>query len=191
MKFAPLLAGSLMLVLALGGCDRATVKIDGDSGMQRITIKPDRVGIKATDGSTAWIDATGALTIDGNAVALDPNQRALAAKYFANATGIRSDGVAVGKAGAAVAGKAVSSVIHGLAGGNPDEIGPKIEAEARNIEGKAMLLCRRVGQLQATQDALAAALPAFAPYATISKVDADDCGQDRIVTRTGTGAAKP
>lgn len=191
MKIAPSLAGALLLALVLAGCDRSTVQVDGNSGMQRITVQSDRVGIKATDGSSAWIDATGAMTIDGKPVALNPSQRVLATNYFVTATGIRSDGVAVGKAGAAVAGKAVSSVIQGLAGGNPDEIGPKIEAEARNIEGKAMLLCRRVGQLQATQDALAAALPAFAPYATISKVDADDCGQDRIVTRTDTVAEQP
>lgn len=191
MKIAPSLAGALLLALVLAGCDRSTVQVDGNSGMQRITVQSDRVGIKATDGSTAWIDATGAMTIDGKAVALNPSQRVLATNYFVTATGIRSDGVAVGKAGAAVAGKAVSSVVQGLASGNPDEIGQKIEAEAMKMEGKAMLLCRRVGQLQATQDALATALPAFAPYATISKVHADDCGQDRIVTRTDTVAEQP
>ena len=191
MKIAPSLAGALLLALVLAGCDRSTVEVDGNSGMQRITVQSDRVGIKATDGSSAWIDATGAMTIDGKAVALNPSQRVLATNYFVTATGIRSDGVAVGKAGAAVAGKAVSSVIQGLASGNPDDISHKIEAEVLNVEGKAMLLCRRVGQLQATQDALAVALPAFAPYATISKVDADDCGQDRIVTRTDTVAEQP
>ena len=174
MKFAPLIAGSLML-LALSGCDRATVNINGDSGMQRITLKSDRVGIKATDGSTAWIDATGALTIDGKAVALDAKQRALAANYFANATGIRSDGVEVGKAGAAVAGKAVSSVIQGLASGNPDDIGPRIEAEAKTIEAKAMLLCQRAGELQSAQDALVRSLPAFSPSATITITNTQDC----------------
>lgn len=191
MKIAPSLAGALLLALVLAGCDRSAVQVDGNSGMQRITVQSDRVGIKATDGSTAWIDATGAMTIDGKAVALNPSQRVLATNYFVAASGIRSDGVAVGKAGAAVAGKAVSSVIQGLASGNPDDISHKIEAEVLNVEGKAMLLCRRVGQLQATQDALATALPAFAPYATISKVDADDCGQDRIVTRTDTVAEQP
>lgn len=175
MKTVQSLACGLLLALALAGCNRSTVQINGNSGMQHMSIQADRVGVKAADGSTAWIGASGALTIDGKDVALSAQQRALTSKYYSAATGLRSDGLAVGKAGAAVAGKAVSSVIKGLASGNPDEIGPKIEAEARTVEAKAMQLCQRVGDLQSAQDALARSLPAFAPYATITRTTAVDC----------------
>jgi len=180
MNTAQSLTCGLLLVLALAGCSRptSTVQLNGHSGMQHITIKADRVGVKAADGSTAWIGAGGMLAIDGKDVVLNAEQRALAMEYHATALGLRSDGVAIGKAGAAVAGKAVGSVIQGLASGKPDEIGPKIEAEARTVEAKAMLLCRRVGELQSTQDALAASLPAFAPYATITDATAEDCRKD-------------
>ncbi len=165
-----------VLLVLMAGCNQQTHEPgERNSVLQHITIQADRVGANALDGTTAWIDAAGALTIDGKPVELNEQQRALTTRYHATATGIRSDGVAVGKAGAAVAGKAVSSVIQGLSSGNPDGIGPKIEAEARNVEAKAMLLCRRVSELQATQDALAASLPAFAPYATISNATAADC----------------
>ena len=165
-----------LLLALMAGCSQQTQEPGKhDSVLQHITIQADRVGANAPDGKTAWIDAAGALTIDGKPVELNAEQRALTARYHATATGIRSDGVAVGKAGAAVAGKAVSSVIQGLSSGKPDDIGPKIEAEARNVEAKAMLLCRRVGELQATQDALAASLPAFAPYATLTGSETSDC----------------
>lgn len=175
MKITQSLAFALLLALALAGCNRSTVTIDGKSGMKHLTIQSDRVGVKAADGSSAWIDASGGITIDNEVVELSAAQRTQAMKYFTAATGVRSDGLAVGKAGAAVAGKAVTSVIQGLASGNPDDIGPKIEAEAKTIEAKAMLLCQRVGELRSAQDALAHSLPAFAPYATITIANTEDC----------------
>lgn len=175
MKITHSMAWALMLALALAGCNRSTVHIDGKSGMQHLTIQADRVGVKAADGSSAWIDASGGMTINDEVVELSAEQRTQAMKYFNAATGVRSDGLAVGKAGAAVAGKAVTSVIKGLASGNPDDIGPKIEAEAKTIEAKAMLLCRRVGELQSAQDALVRSLPAFSPYATITIANTEDC----------------
>lgn len=187
MKTSHSLTCALLLAVALAGCNRPTVHVNGNSVLQHITIQADRVGANAPDGTTAWIDATGALTIDDQPFELNEEQRALTTSYHATAMGLRSDGVAVGKAGAAVAGKAVSSVIQGLAGGNPDEIGPKIEAEARNIEAQAMRLCRRLGELQATQDAIAASLPAFAPYATIRGNEFDDCTAGASQSRTQSG----
>ena len=187
MKVSHSLACALLLALALAGCNRSTVHVNGNSVLQHITIQAGRVGANAPDGTTAWIDAAGALTINGKDVDLNAEQRLLTTSYYTTATGIRSDGVAVGKAGAAVAGKAVSSVIQGLASGKPDDIGPRIEAEAKNVEDKAMLLCRRVGELQATQDALAASLPAFVPYATIKGNEFDDCCGGASQTRTQAG----
>lgn len=178
MKTRHAFACALLCFAALSGCSRPTVHVNRDSVLQHISIQSDRVGAKALDGTMAWIDATGALTIDGNPVELTADQRALASRYQATAIGLRGDGIAVGEAGAAVAGKAVSSVIQGLASGKPDDIGPKIEAEAKNIEAKAMLLCQRVGELQATQDALAASLPAFKPYARMTEHDNIECGRD-------------
>ena len=175
MKTAQALACGLLLTVALAGCNRSTVEINGNSVLQHITLQDGRVGANAPGGATAWIDATGALAIDGKDVDLSAEQRALTSKYYAVAMGLRSDGIAVGKAGAAVAGKAVGSVIEGLASGNPDEIGKKIEAEAKIVEAKAMQLCQRVGELQSAQDALTKSLPAFAPYATITHATAADC----------------
>ena len=175
MKTAQALACGLLLTVALAGCNRSTVEINGNSVLQHITLQDGRVGANAPGGATAWIDATGALAIDGNNVDLSPEQRVLTSKYYAVAMGLRSDGIAVGKAGAKVAVKAVSSVIEGLASGNPDGIGAKVEAEARKVEASALQLCQRIGELQSAQDALARSLPAFAPYATITHATAADC----------------
>ena len=190
MKTAQVLACGLLLTVALAGCNRPTVAVNGNSVLQHITIQADRVGANAPGGATAWIDATGALAIDGKDVDLSAEQRMLTSKYYTVAMGLRNDGVAVGKAGAAVAGKAVGSVIEGLASGNPDEIGKKIEAEANIVEAKAMQLCQRVGELQSAQDALAKSLPAFAPYATIGAKQVSSCSNDsKSATATDSNAA--
>lgn len=145
------------------------------SVMEHITLQDDRVGANAPDGKTAWIDRDGRLEIDGETVALNEAQRALTLQYYTQAMTLRDDGMAVGKAGAALAGDVIGEVAKGLASGNPDQIGDKIEARAGTVEAKAMELCQGIGDLQATQDAIASSLPAFAPYATIDESVAADC----------------
>jgi hypothetical protein len=41
-----------------------------------------------------------------------------------------------------------------------------------------MQLCKRMPGLLTSQQKLAAALPAFRPYATMTQEDIDDCGRD-------------
>ena len=52
------------------------------------------------------------------------------------------------------------------------------EAEGKKIEAEAMKLCKQLPPLLASQQALAASLPAFKPYATMTQDDIDDCGKD-------------
>ncbi len=53
-----------------------------------------------------------------------------------------------------------------------------MEARGEAIEAEAMKLCARLPPLLASQQALASALPAFQPYATMDQQDIDDCGKD-------------
>lgn len=166
-----------LVIASATGCGQQSGTSSGthDSVMQHVTVRDDRVGANAPDGTVAWIDRTGRLEIDGQPVSLNESQRALTLQYYAQAQALRSDGLAVGKAGVALAGDAIGEVAKGLASGNPDRIGDRVEAQANAVEAKAMKLCRSVGELQATQDAIASAVPAFAPYATIDGHVAADC----------------
>ena len=63
----------------------------------------------------------------------------------------------------------------GIFSGNPDQIDKQIEAEAKKVEAEAMKICDRLPGLYKAQQDLAAALPAFQPYASMDEGDAEDC----------------
>ena len=54
----------------------------------------------------------------------------------------------------------------------------RMEAQGEKIEAEAMKLCVQLPPLLASQQALAASLPEFKPYARMTQDDIDDCGKD-------------
>jgi len=173
----PLLA---FLLVAVAGCSPGNSDSTSDSVLKHITLMDDRVGANSASGSTAWIDSTGTLEIDGKEVVLNPEQQALALRYQADAHAIRDQGIEIGKSGAKIAGTAIKSVVEEMRSGSPEKIGSRVEAEAKVIEAQAHELCAKIGQLQASQDALVAEVPAFLPYATITDETAADCRVNRV-----------
>jgi hypothetical protein len=158
----------------LVGC---SMQIDfGDaSGLRGISIHDGSIAVHARGAPDANITAAGDLSIDGKAVELTPAQRDLLKRYYAQVMAVRDDGIATGKAGAALAGHAIGSVASGLAHGNPDSIGPAIDARAKQVEAKAMAICNDVVALKAQQNAIASTLTAFKPYASIGAHETTDC----------------
>lgn len=174
MKFATTAFASTLLAVALVGCgshDRVTV---GDSVLKHIELGDDRISLHG-GREVAVITKQGDLSIDGKAVALNPAQRSQAQRLYVNAVGVRDDGIAIGKAGAAIAGKAVTETIEGMVKGDPGAVGDKMDAEANNITQQAMRLCKRVVEMRAAQDALVESLPAFKPFATLDQGTVTDC----------------
>ncbi len=112
-------------------------------------------------------------------MALNDAQRVLLQSYLKEMNAMTADGIAIGKQGAALAGKAVSEAIKGAVSGKTDDIDRNVEAEAKKIEQQALQLCGRLAKVMASQDALAASLPEFKPYATMDQSDVDDCGSDQ------------
>ena len=163
----------------LAGCNGG-ITIADDSGTQSIRIHEGSIAIHRTGAPEADVTVAGDLTIDGKPVALAPNQRDLLKQYYAQVMLVRADGIATGKAGASMAGHAIGDVASGLAHGDPDSIGPAIDAHAKTVEAKALAICGDMVALRAKQDAIAAALPAFKPYASIHGNGKTDCekGQD-------------
>lgn len=168
-----LLAAALAAAFA-GACSRLP---DGEvhvSVIDHISMAGDKVLLRGAGGS-AQIGPDGAIAIDGGALALTPAQQALGREFYQQAMGMRHDGVAIGKAGAAMAGQALSTVAQDLRDGNTDQTEAKIQAEAAKLEAQALQLCRRVQALRDVQQRLSAALPQFEPYARISASAGDDC----------------
>ncbi|MEO7478456.1 MAG: DUF2884 domain-containing protein [Lysobacteraceae bacterium] len=175
---------AIALVALLAGCDGETIIGSGSAGLHHLTLRNGTLTAHAQGAPNAVITPAGDLSIDNKSVAVTPEQRDLLKKYYGDVVAIRQAGIETGKAGAAMAGHAIGAVASGLAHGDPDSIGPKIDAHAKEIESKAMVICNDVVALRTTQDAIAASLPAFKPYANIEKQEVDDCrSHDRVIKR--------
>ena len=129
----------------------------------------------------AQITPQGDLLISDKPVAITPAQRAMLLDYRQQLIGIGAQGIALGKQGAALGMNAASEAIAGALSGKPEqEIRRNVEAKASGIREAAAKLCDRMPALMASQQKLAAALPAFKPYASLTPVKSDECRRDAL-----------
>ncbi|WP_426702862.1 hypothetical protein ACPPVV_07675 [Rhodanobacter sp. Col0626] len=129
----------------------------------------------------AEITPQGDLLIAGKVIDVTPQQRTLLLQYRTRVLDIASAGMDIGVKGAdmgmRVAGQAIAGA---LSGKSEQEINQRANAEASGIRESAAKLCDRMPALQATQQELAASLPAFRPYATMNQKDVADCRKDAM-----------
>lgn len=122
------------------------------------------ITVDLKDGGKATIASDGDLKINGSAVALDQNQRALTIAYYTTTKKIAMQGMEIGKESAKLATQALGSALGGLINGkNGADIEKSIEAKAGNIEAVAKKLCDSALELQTIQQQLVIALPQFTP----------------------------
>ena len=184
---------SLALVLvcsfALAGCGKAEESAaDGPGGWAGITEKAKAeireematenldIGKRTAGQPRAQLSPQGDLLIDGEAVPLDPAQRALLLEYRQQLAGIAEDGAAIGLEAAGLAGKAMKEAAAGLFSGDSDSIEDRMKAEAGKIEVAARALCDRLPLALDAQRRAADAIPEFRPYATMTQDDVEKCG---------------
>lgn len=136
------------------------------------------IDLSATGHSNAEITPSGELLIEGKAVPVNAEQKALLLEYRGHIAKVAEAGIGIGLEGADLAGKAVTEAVKSIFTGEGDQIEKKIEAEAKGIEQSAQKLCDLLPAMKNTQDKLAAALPAFKPYATMDQSDLEDCMTD-------------
>jgi hypothetical protein len=97
--------------------------------------------------------------------------------YYAQLQAVAKQGIEIGTKGAAFGAHAAGEALKGVLSGNPDQIGEKIEAEAEadTFKQHALQICDRLVGLRTAQDAAASLIPAFAPYASLTQHDVEDC----------------
>lgn len=134
-----------------------------------------RIVLHSRSAPDALLGADGSLSIDGQPVAVTPAQQALLRSLHEQVETLQHDAVATGKAGAATAAATMSAVAEGLSNHDPESIGPRVDAAAAKVEAGATKICTDLAALRATQQTLAAQLPAFAPYASINAGEVSDC----------------
>ena len=175
------LMGTLVLTAALAGCGKGSnfsVISSGNSNLLDggIRVRGGQVTLHADGAPDATLSATGDLSIDDHPLAINADQRKLLQQYYNNAEAVPAHGIETGKAGAAIAGQAISSVAKGLASGDTDKIDKEVDAKTDLVTKAAMKICSDLAGIKTAQDALASQLPAFKPYASIVNAGAvTDC----------------
>lgn len=189
-----LLLPTLLLCLPLAACsntdsnktDPATGKpvVDGDSIGKKVKDATDKARVEIAQGNIkisndqndkAEITPQGDLLINGKAVTIDAQQRALLLDYRRQVEKLAGAGMDIGVAGASLGVKAAGEALRGVFSGDTQGIEERVNAEAAKIEASAKQLCELLPTMMAKQQVLAAALPAFKPYATMDQSDVDDC----------------
>lgn len=145
-----------------------------------INVNGHEAGRPGSNLPKAEISPQGDLLIDGKAVAISNDQRSQLLSYRNQIIGIAEAGMDIGSKGVDIAGTALQGVGEAIFGGEQGQrdFEARMEAEGKKIEAQAQLLCNRLPPLLVTQNQLAASLPEFKPYATMTQADIDDCGKD-------------
>jgi len=179
---AVLLAGSLALT-ACGSAsetagsapaswaEKAVAEVREEMATQNLDIGKRMAGVPR-----AQLSPQGDLLIDGEAVPLDPDQRAMLLEYRQQLAGIAEDGAAIGLEAAGLAGSAMKEAAAGLFSGDTASIEERMKAEAGKIEIAARALCDRLPLVLESQRRAADAIPEFRPYATMTQDDVEKCG---------------
>jgi len=157
----------LLFVPVLAACSSSsTDSFDAHiNGNLHISFQNGVLVMSAPGHPDAHVASNGDLRIGDNAVALTPEQRELTKNFYGEAMSVRDDGIATGKAGAALGLHAIGSVFGNLLSGTPDKIDKEMDMRGKTVETAALHLCGDLGQLQATQGELGTQLPEFKPYA--------------------------
>lgn len=158
---------------AAGGTDDGL--LDSFISIGSLRISKDAVTIRRDGEPDARIHADGRLLIDDREVPVTEAQRARLREYHGAGMLLREHAKETGIAGAKVGVAAVGAVVSGLVKGDPDSIGPKVEAEAEKVKQAALRLCEDIAVMRRAQDALVVDLEPFRPYATLDEDDEIDC----------------
>lgn len=158
----PLLIAPALAACSDSGTDSFDAHVNGDL---HINFDNGALVVHAPGHPDARIAANGDFRVGANAVALTPAQRDLVKQLYGEATGVRDDGIATGKAGAALGVHALGAAVDGLLSGDSHKTDQEMQARSKVVENAAMHLCGDLKNLQATQGQLGTELPSFKPYA--------------------------
>lgn len=156
--------------------DRAMDKAGAEIATKNISISDnDR------DLPKAEITPQGDFLVAGKAVPLTPAQRTEMLAYRQQIVGIARQGVEIGKQGASLGMSAAGAAIAGVLAGESDrQIRQHVEAQASGIREAAAKICDRLPAMMTSQRKLAADVPAFKPYASMTPKDIDDCRRNAL-----------
>ncbi|MBS0382059.1 MAG: hypothetical protein JSR56_06475 [Proteobacteria bacterium] len=165
----------------LAGAIDSTVTTALDNAQTKLRTEPLTVSHNDPSLPKAEITPQGDFIVGGKTVAITPAQRSALLEYRSQMIAVASAGIAVGKQGAALGLQAASTAVAAAFSGKSDaEIRKQVEAQASDIRQAAARICDRLPAMMTEQQKLAAILPAFKPYATMTEKDISDCRTDAL-----------
>lgn len=129
-----------------------------------ITFDASGLVVHAAGQPNAYVSRAGELRIDGKPVAVTPAQRQLLQRYYQQAHGLMDAGTAVGKQGVQMAKSGIDEAIASIFNKDSSTADKRMDAQSQKIEAAADALCSQVHALGATEESIAAGVPAFKPY---------------------------
>lgn len=174
------IAGLCCGLILLAGCAGfRTADNELDAASRNLATENTTLTSRDKHVPDAVITPRGDFLIDGKRVAITPQQRREVLAYRAQTIEIAQQGIAIGHEGVEVGRRAVVPMVFAaLFGASDDTIEARMDKRLAGVRKASGQLCARLPQLMATQQQLAADLPAFEPYATLTQKDVDDCHKD-------------
>ncbi|WP_439638676.1 hypothetical protein [Nevskia sp.] len=145
------------------------IGMDGDAVVIEAGGTPDR----------AVVSPDGRLTIGGVLIDTDSTGQAALKAYDAAAVAMKGHAIAIGRTGAAFGVDVLQDVVRGFFDAQRMErLGERARAGAKGLRASLRDLCTRMGTLHTAQQAAAAAIPAFRPYAVLDPEQVRDCYEE-------------
>ena len=191
----PLTLATLLVCLPmLGACSSGTSTSNGiaadvsasvttalDNAQTKLRTEPITVSHNDSTLPKAQITPQGDFVVGGKTIAITPAQRSALLAYREKLITVASAGIAVGKQGAAIGVQAAGAALAAAMSGKSDaEVEASVKAKTSGIRQAAAKICDRLPEMMIEQQKLAAALPAFKPYATMTEKNIDDCRTDAL-----------
>lgn len=191
MKTFPIAALGVTALLLLPACGdddhrdhdggrpkRAAVRYDAGDGA--ISLDGDRVVIVAGgQADKATVSADGSLTIGDTLIETGSDGQAALKAYDAAATAMKAHAMAIGRTGAEFGVDVVKDVVRGFIGDEDmRRVGDRAREGARDLVASVRDLCTRLETVLSAQQAAAAAVPAFKPYAVLEADQVRECFEE-------------
>ena len=198
MKTLPLLVVALTGLLLLPACD-AGDRHDSpkdvarfDHGDGAIGLDGDKVVIEAGGQKhKALVGADGSLMIGDALIETSSEGRAALKAYDAAAVALKVHAIAIGRTGAEFGVDVLKDVVRGFFDEqNMDQVGERAREGALDLVANLRDLCTRLDTVFRSQQAAAAAVPAFQPYAVLEADQVRECFEEVDEEVDGDGAER-
>lgn len=202
MNTLPYAVMALSALLLLPACDDdghdrpGTVSTRFDRGDGAIGLDGDRVVIEAGgQAGKAVVGPDGSLTVGDRRIETGSDGEAALRAYDAAAVAMKAHAIALGRTGAEFGVDVLKDVVRGFFDrARMDEVGDRAREGAMHLASTVRELCTRLEAVHTAQQAAAALVPAFQPFAVLDAAQVRDCfeelDEDRDGERDGEGAGE-